>query len=87
MELRGGGRRQGEGQVETCRDDGFGAVKDGHKVWTNEPGGRTTTETNFRDVATVHSVAGVFFARCCKSCDLPQRALLINRDGHFCPLR
>jgi len=47
----------------------------------------TTTQTNFCDVATVHSVAGVFFARCCKSRDLPQRALLINRDGHFWPLR
>jgi hypothetical protein len=47
----------------------------------------TTTEMNFCDVATVHSVAGVFFARCGKSCDLPQRAILINRDGHFYPLR
>ena len=47
----------------------------------------TTTEMNFRDVATVHSVAGVFFAHCGKSCDLPQRALLINWDEYFCPLR
>ena len=45
----------------------------------------TTTEMNFRDVATVHSVAGVFFTRCGKSCDLPQRTLLINCDGHFLP--
>jgi len=31
----------------------------------------TTKEMNFRDVATIHSVAGVFFARCAKSHDLP----------------
>jgi hypothetical protein len=40
---------------------------------------------NFRDVATVHSVTSVFFARCGKSCDLPQWTLLINCDGHFLP--
>jgi len=45
----------------------------------------TTTEMSFRDVATVHSVVGVFFARCGKSCDLPQRTLLVNCDGHFLP--
>jgi hypothetical protein len=41
-------------------------------------GSNTITEMNFREVATVHSVPGVFS-------DLPQRTLLVNRDGHFCP--
>ena len=32
MELGGGGRRRGEGQVETFRADGPGAVKDGREA-------------------------------------------------------
>ena len=27
----------GEGQVETCRADGLGAVKDEHEAWTEGP--------------------------------------------------
>lgn len=27
----------GEGEVETCRADGLGAVKDGHEAWTKGP--------------------------------------------------
>jgi hypothetical protein len=43
VELRGGGRRRGEGQVETCRADGPGAVKNGREAWTERPGGRVTS--------------------------------------------
>jgi hypothetical protein len=39
----GGGRRRGEGQVETCRADKSGAVKGGHEAWTEGPGGRVTS--------------------------------------------
>jgi len=39
VELGGGGRRQGEGQVWSCRADGPEAVKDGHEAWTEGPGG------------------------------------------------
>ena len=34
VELGGGGRWRGEGQVETGRDDGPGAVKGGREAWT-----------------------------------------------------
>jgi hypothetical protein len=43
VELRGGGRRRGKGQVGTCRADGQGAVKDGCEAWTEVPGGRVTS--------------------------------------------
>jgi len=43
VELGGSGRRQGEGQVGTCRADGLGAVKDGREAWTEGPGGRVTS--------------------------------------------
>ena len=43
MELEGGGRRRGEGQVGTCRADGPGVVKDGREAWTEGPGGRVTS--------------------------------------------
>jgi hypothetical protein len=43
MELGGGGRRQGEGQVETCHVDGMGAVKDGCETWTEGPEGWVTS--------------------------------------------
>jgi len=43
VELGGGGRRRGEGQVETCRADGPGTVKDGLKAWTEGPGARVTS--------------------------------------------
>jgi hypothetical protein len=33
VELRGNGRRRGEGQVGTCRADGLRVVKDGHETW------------------------------------------------------
>jgi len=42
VELRDGDRRRGEGQVETCRVDGPGAVKDGREAWTEGPGGWVT---------------------------------------------
>jgi hypothetical protein len=42
VELGGGGRWQGEGQVETCRADGPGAVKGGREAWTERPEGRVT---------------------------------------------
>jgi hypothetical protein len=32
VELGGGGRRRGEGQVETCRADGLGVAKDGREA-------------------------------------------------------
>jgi hypothetical protein len=40
VELGGGGQRRGEGQVETCRVDGLGAMKGGREAWTDGPGGR-----------------------------------------------
>jgi hypothetical protein len=40
VELGGGGRRRGEGQVEMCRADGPGAVKGGREAWIEGPGGR-----------------------------------------------
>ena len=39
VELGGGGRRRGEGQVGSCRADGPEAVKDGHEAWTEGLGG------------------------------------------------
>ena len=45
VELGGGGRRRGEGQVETCRADGPGAVKGGREAWTDGPGGRVTSRS------------------------------------------
>ena len=43
VELGGGGRLRGEGQVETSRADGPGAVKGGREAWTEGPGGRVTS--------------------------------------------
>jgi hypothetical protein len=43
VDLKGCGRRRGEGQVETCRADGSGAVKGGREAWTKGPGGRVTS--------------------------------------------
>jgi hypothetical protein len=43
VDLGGGGRRRGEGQVETYRDKRLGAVKDGREAWTEQPGGRVTS--------------------------------------------
>ena len=43
VELGGGGRLQGEGQVGTCRADGLGAVKDRREAWTEEPEGRVAS--------------------------------------------
>jgi len=43
MELGGGDRRRGEGQVETCRANGLGAVKDECEAWTEGPGDRVTS--------------------------------------------
>jgi hypothetical protein len=42
VELGGGGRRRGEGQVGTCRANGPGAVKSG-EAWTEGPGDRVTS--------------------------------------------
>jgi hypothetical protein len=42
VELGGGGRWREEGQVDMCRADGQGAVKDGREAWTEEPGGQVT---------------------------------------------
>jgi len=39
VELGGGGRRRGEGQVGPCRADGAEAVKDGPEAWTEGLGG------------------------------------------------
>ena len=39
VELGGGGRRRGEGQVGPCRADGPEVVKDRHEAWTEGPGG------------------------------------------------
>jgi hypothetical protein len=38
VELRGGGRWRGEGQVGMCHADGPRAVKDGCEAWTKGPG-------------------------------------------------
>ena len=43
VELGGGGRRRGEGQVGTCRADGLGAVKDGCEAWADGPGRQVTS--------------------------------------------
>jgi len=43
VELVGGGRRRGESQVETCRADIPGAVKDRREAWTEGPGGQMTS--------------------------------------------
>jgi hypothetical protein len=43
VELRGGDRRREEGQVETCRADGPGAVKGEREAWTEELGDRVTS--------------------------------------------
>jgi len=43
VELGGGGRRRGEGQVGTCRADGLRAVKDRHEAWIEGPGGWVTS--------------------------------------------
>jgi hypothetical protein len=43
VELEGGGRRWGEGQVEMCRVDGPGVVKGGREAWTEGPGGWVTS--------------------------------------------
>jgi hypothetical protein len=43
MELGSGGRRRGEGQVGTCRDDEPGVVKDGREAWTKGPGSWVTS--------------------------------------------
>jgi hypothetical protein len=43
VELGGGGRRRGEGQVGTCRADGLGAVTGKREAWTEGPGGRATS--------------------------------------------
>jgi hypothetical protein len=45
VELGGDGRRRGEGQVEMCRADEPGAVKDGREAWTEGPGGRVTSRS------------------------------------------
>ena len=45
VELGGGGQRRGKGQVETCRADGPGAVKDGREAWTDGPGGWVTSRS------------------------------------------
>ena len=43
VELGGGGRRRGEGQVGPCSADGSRAVKDGREAWTEGLGGRVTS--------------------------------------------
>jgi len=43
VELGDSGRRRGEGQVETCRADGLGAVKGEREAWTKGPGGLVTS--------------------------------------------
>ena len=45
VELGGGGRWRGEGQVGTCRADRLGAVKDGREAWTEGLGGRVTSRS------------------------------------------
>jgi hypothetical protein len=43
VKLGGGGWWRDEGQVEMCRTDGSGAVKDGREAWTEGLGGRITS--------------------------------------------
>ena len=43
VELGGGGRRRGEGQVGTCHADGPRAVKDRREVWTEGLGDQVTS--------------------------------------------
>jgi hypothetical protein len=43
VELGGGGRRRGEGEVGMCRADGPEAVKGGREVWIERPGGWVTS--------------------------------------------
>jgi hypothetical protein len=43
VELGGGGRRRGEGQVGTCRTDGPRAVKGEREAWTERLGDRVTS--------------------------------------------
>jgi len=43
VELGGGGRWRGEGQVETGHADGPGAEKGGREVWTEGPEHRRTS--------------------------------------------
>jgi hypothetical protein len=43
VELRGGGRQRGEGQVGTGRADGLEAEKDGREPWIEGPGGWVTS--------------------------------------------
>jgi hypothetical protein len=43
VQLGGGGRRQGEGQVGTYRADELGAIEDGHEAWTEGPRDRVTS--------------------------------------------
>jgi hypothetical protein len=43
VELEDGGRRLGEGQVETRRANGPGAMKDGHEAWIEGLVGRVTS--------------------------------------------
>jgi hypothetical protein len=43
VELGSGGRRRGEGQVETCRANGPGAVKGEREAWTEGLRGRVTS--------------------------------------------
>jgi hypothetical protein len=45
VELGGGDRQRGEGQVETCRADGPGVVKGRREAWTEGPGGRVTSRS------------------------------------------
>jgi hypothetical protein len=45
VELGGGGRRRGEGQVGTCRTDGPGVVKDRREAWTEGPGDWVTSHS------------------------------------------
>jgi hypothetical protein len=40
VELGGGGRWRGEGQIEMCRADRLETVKGGREAWIEEPGGR-----------------------------------------------
>jgi hypothetical protein len=42
VELGGGGRWRGKGQVETCRANGLGVIKGEREAWTEGPGGRVT---------------------------------------------
>ena len=74
VELRGGGRQRGEGQVGTCCADGSGAVKDGYEAWTEGLGGRVTSHGGWHlgtlTSASVHGGVTVLIEsrwRTCKS--------------------